>query len=84
MRNEIRTLSLALLFGLLTTLPQFLPVHATGDFTITANPNALGTISAASRHRITVNVTSMGGFSGTVSLSESDKGGLTLRSIPPA
>lgn len=82
MKNKIRMLPLVLLLGLLATLPQLMPTHATGDFTITANPSALGTITAGTRHNITINVTSTGGFSGTVSLTESDNGGLTASFNP--
>jgi hypothetical protein len=61
-----------IMLALIVALPSFLPVHATGDFTITATPSDLGNhIIVGSRHSVTINVTSTGGFSGTVSLSAS-------------
>jgi hypothetical protein len=82
LKNKIRMLPLVLLLGLLAALPSFMPVHAIGDFTVTANPSALGRIIAGSRHSVTINVTSTGGFSGIVSLSESDNGGMTASFNP--
>lgn len=72
-----------ILLGLVVALPSLLPVYATGDFTISANPSNLGNhIIAGSRHYVTINVTSTGGFSGTVSLSETDNGGVTTSFTP--
>jgi hypothetical protein len=72
-----------IMLGLVLAMPSVLPVHATGDFTIKAKPSDLGNhIIAGSRHFVTINVTSTGGFSGTVSLSETDNGGITTSFNP--
>jgi hypothetical protein len=67
-----RWLTTLVVIGLVVALPSLLPAYATGDFTITANPSNLGNhIITGSKHFVTINVTSTGGFSGTVSLSAS-------------
>jgi len=75
---KIKMLPLALLLGLLALSPFMIPAHATADFTISANPSNLGNpVTCCVIHHVTINVTSTGGFSGSVSLSESDNGGIT-------
>jgi hypothetical protein len=52
------------------------------DFTISATPSSLGTISAGSKHHVTISINSTAGFAGTVSLTESDNGGITAKFNP--
>lgn len=56
----------------------------TPDFTITATPSNLGNVSPCFRHcpTVTVNVTSTGGFTGTVTLSASTPSGVTASFNP--
>ena len=54
------------------------------DFTITANPSNLGTVTAGGRRgtTVTINVTSINGFSGTVPLSAYAPSGVTASLNP--
>ena len=81
MKSKIR-MPFALMLALLAALPSFMPAHATGDFTVTASTTNLGRIFADKIYKVTINVTSTGGFSGTVSLSEYDNGGVTASFNP--
>jgi hypothetical protein len=78
LKSKIRMLPFILMLGLLAALPSLIPAHATGDFTVTASTANLGRIFADKIY----NVTSTGGFSGTVSLSEYDNGGVTTSFNP--
>jgi hypothetical protein len=77
-----RLIPLTFLLCLLVVLPGIFQARATGDFTITANPSNLGRIFGDHNYRVTINITSTGGFSGTVSLSEYDNGGVTASFNP--
>ncbi len=57
-----------LLVSLLVVLPGLLPAHATGDFTLTA-PGSITCVDGRPSCGYTVTVTSLNGFTGTVSLS---------------
>ncbi len=67
MKNRLLTPTV-LLVGLLVVLPGLLPVHATADFSLSA---PLGTTCVDGRPSCsyTVTVTSLDGFTGTVSLT---------------
>lgn len=70
---KIMMLPLVALLGALALVPAFVPVHATADFTISASPSNLGNpVTCCVIHHVTITITSTGGFSGTVSLSETD------------
>ena len=80
---KIKMLPLVVVIVAFALSPTVLPAHATADFTLSANPSNLGNpVVCCVIHRVTITVTSTGGFSGTVSLSESGNGGITATFKP--
>ncbi len=77
-----RRISTVLLLSLLAFVPGLIPAHAAADFSLSANPSNLGRIFAGSTHKVTVTVTSTGGFSGTVNLTAFPPTGVTATLNP--
>ena len=81
--NKTMVLSIAVLLALLAVLPSITPAaHADPYFTISASPNNLGTVTVGHQYRVTITVTSVGGFAGTVALSASPITNLTASLNP--
>ena len=82
MKNRLIWIPSIIVLGLLAIQLGLSPAYATGDFNITANPSSFGEPIASGKLTSTINVTSTGGFSGTVSLSASATNGVTTTFNP--
>jgi hypothetical protein len=81
-KNRMIWIPSLIVLGLLAIQLGLSPAYATGDFTITANPSSFGEPIAGGKFFSTINVTSTGGFSGTVSLSATAPSGVTTTFNP--
>jgi hypothetical protein len=80
MKNQLSTrLPLVGALMLMMFVSTFALAHA-NEFTLSANPSNLGTVTAGKQYKVTITATGTSGD--TVSLSESDNGGITATFNP--